>query len=176
MGMIESLLQNLDQAVDPQKVQALFYYSQMGVGVLFILGIVWIRSRRPDSGFHSYGSDSKPDGRFRSTSRLRIVRAQDDAEAGSRKTPQVLRLAGFSFEGKPHEILGISPEASERDIQGAYRELMKRFHPDKVGRPGSREWTDAQQIAEAINRARAEMLALRSAGTRYSHKPKRSGL
>jgi hypothetical protein len=34
---------------------------------------------------------------------------------------------------------------------------MKRYHPDLVGRPGSREWKDAQRIAEAINRAKEEL-------------------
>ena len=27
---------------------------------------------------------------------------------------------------------------------------MKRYHPDLVGPPGSREWKDAQKIAEEI--------------------------
>lgn len=60
-----------------------------------------------------------------------------------------------------HEILGISPSASVEEVQKAYRELMKRYHPDKVGRPGTREWSDAQKIAEAINHARDTMLKSR---------------
>jgi DnaJ-domain-containing protein 1 len=49
--------------------------------------------------------------------------------------------------------------AIEVQIQSAYRELMKRYHPDRVGRPGTREWQDAQGIAEAINRAKRDLLA-----------------
>ncbi len=69
-----------------------------------------------------------------------------------------MRLTGIRIDGAPHEILGVSPQASPEEIQSAYRSLMKRYHPDRVGRPGSREWNDAQQIAEAINRAKELLL------------------
>ena len=67
-------------------------------------------------------------------------------------------LGGFSFTGQPHEILGVQKDAGELEIRRAHRGLIKRFHPDKVGRQGSREWHEAQKIAEAINTARDEML------------------
>lgn len=77
-------------------------------------------------------------------------------------TAQPLQLEGFRFDGAAHEILNISKDADEKTIQKAYKELMKRFHPDKVGRSESREWKDAQKIAEKLNLAREEMLARRS--------------
>jgi hypothetical protein len=69
-----------------------------------------------------------------------------------------LLLRGFSFTGQPHEILGVSKSANELEIRRAHRELMKRFHPDKMGPPDSREWHDAQKIAESLNNARDTML------------------
>ncbi len=68
------------------------------------------------------------------------------------------RLEGFVGDGRPFEILGVPADANEKMIRAAHRELMKRYHPDLVGRPGSREWQDAQKIAETINRARDEFL------------------
>lgn len=95
-----------------------------------------------------------------------------DAKILPRKSSQTSRpllLSGIRIDCPPHEILGISEHATLEEIQGAYRELMKQYHPDRVGRPGSREWQDAQKIAEAINRARKELLS------HHSQSPKRSG-
>ena len=74
----------------------------------------------------------------------------------AKKSP--LQLSGISLEGAPHEVLGISAMATEAEIQKAYRELIKRYHPDKRRRPGTREWQDAQAIADRINQARTQML------------------
>ncbi|RYZ67911.1 MAG: J domain-containing protein [Proteobacteria bacterium] len=80
------------------------------------------------------------------------------ARAKSQEPAKPLQLAGFRTDAPPHEILGVTPHASVAEIQRAYKEMMKRFHPDRVGAPGSQAWQDAQPIAEAINRARDLML------------------
>lgn len=36
----------------------------------------------------------------------------------------------------PYEILGIDPKASRQEIQSAYREAIKKYHPDKVSHLG----------------------------------------
>lgn len=82
----------------------------------------------------------------------------DDLAHATMKRHAPLALPGISISGEAHEILGVRPDASAREIQVAYMDKVKRYHPDKVGRPGSREWQDAQQIAIALNRAREEML------------------
>jgi DnaJ-class molecular chaperone len=79
-------------------------------------------------------------------------------QATVKKVQAPLQLAGIRIDGLPHEILGVSARATEVEVQSAYRELMKLYHPDKVGRPGTREWNDAQKIAEALNSARKKML------------------
>ncbi len=73
-----------------------------------------------------------------------------------RKTP--LLLQGISITGLPHEILGVPSQPTVDEVKKAYRELMKRYHPDKLGKPGSQAWRDGQKIAEAINKAKDALL------------------
>jgi DnaJ-domain-containing protein 1 len=67
-------------------------------------------------------------------------------------------LQGVVLTGLPHQVLGVREDATEWEIRKAHRTLIKRFHPDKVGREGSREWYEAQRASEAINGARDSML------------------
>lgn len=36
----------------------------------------------------------------------------------------------------PYEILGINPKASKKEIQAAYKEAIKKYHPDKLSHLG----------------------------------------
>ena len=36
----------------------------------------------------------------------------------------------------PHEILGITPDASKKEIQNAYKQAIKKYHPDKLSHLG----------------------------------------
>jgi DnaJ-domain-containing protein 1 len=79
-------------------------------------------------------------------------------QAPPQKPPTPLTLEGIRLDQPPHAILGVKENATEVDIQKAYKLLMKRYHPDQIGRPGTREWQDAQKISEAINLARTQLL------------------
>jgi DnaJ-domain-containing protein 1 len=70
-----------------------------------------------------------------------------------------LQLTGFVHDRPDHEILELSPNPSVSEIKRAYKKMMMRYHPDRVGRPGSPEWYDAQKIAERINLAKTRLLA-----------------
>jgi hypothetical protein len=139
--------------MEPEKVRSLFLWSQFGIALTIITLVFWFKNKSTSSAFKLREAD-------------RIKKTTDQAAAKStRKEP--FRLTGFKVDAPAHEILGISSNATVKEIQKSYREMMKRYHPDKVGRPGSREWHDAQKIAEAINRAKEEML--------QAHNPNRSG-
>lgn len=127
-----------------------FGLIQIGISAFFVF--IWFRAKHRE--------ESQSRFRVREADRdLRFKRGPAEtasAEAMRKKEP--LRLDGIVADGAPHEVLGISALATEAEIQKAYKERMKRFHPDLIGRPGSREWTEATKIAEAINRARTTML------------------
>jgi DnaJ-domain-containing protein 1 len=133
--------------------QGNFGLLQIALSVGFLLLWFWSRSRE----------ESKSRFKLREADRnLKFERGEEaarrtaDARAAGAKKP--LRLEGIVSDGAPHEVLGISALATEAEIQKAFKDRMKRYHPDRIGRPGSPEWTDATKIAEALNRARNEML------------------
>jgi hypothetical protein len=133
--------------------QGHFGLLQIGLSVAFIFLWFWSRSRE----------ESKSRFKVREADReLKFERGKDasrrTADARSSASKKPLRLDGIVADGAPHEVLGISAMASESEIQKAFKERMKRYHPDRIGRPGSPEWKDATKIAEALNRARNEML------------------
>ena len=138
--------------MNPKAIEHFFYIAQIVMGAVGIAAAwYFLKPRRPESGFRDLGSDSKQN--------LSGSKPTDQDLANARMKRNVpLQLSGIRIDGAPHEILGIKPRATEPEIQAAFRELIKRYHPDKVGRPDSREWKDAQRIAEALHRARTEML------------------
>lgn len=141
--------------LDPEFVKKVFYLAQLGIGGLVVAYFLFMRDREPPSGFRVREADLRKPG-------ARIKPGQKDplADARIRQRAPAL-LPGIRLDAPAHEILGVKPQASPEEIQKAYRELMKQYHPDRVGRPGSREWQDAQKIAEALNRAKEELLKRR---------------
>lgn len=141
----------------PRLLQENFSWVQIALGGLFaVMAWLFFRPKSPESGFKLREADRLAGNKTDSHQHG----ARDMADDRIRQTDP-LALPGFRAEGAAHEILGVSATASAAEIQRAYRDLMKRYHPDRVGKPGSREWRDAQQIAHAINRAKDEMLSKR---------------
>ena len=132
------------------QLQDLFYVSQILVGIAFlwlILKMVTQRSSR--SHFRVREADLRKD----------APPSKDQTLAHAKLKKNVpLQLQGIRIDGEPHEILGVPKNATQNQIQKAYRELMKRYHPDIVARPGTDQWKEAQRIAEALNRAKDALL------------------
>ena len=119
-----------------------------------VIGITrFFKARAPVSGFKP-----REPGKKESRQRTRKHPPEERENRIARERARLL-LQGVVLTGLPHQILGVRPDASEFEIRKAHRNLIKRFHPDKVGQQGSREWYEAQRASEAINGARDQMLA-----------------
>jgi DnaJ-domain-containing protein 1 len=143
------------QQTDSDRLRSNVYLIQVGLGALFIGLLFLFRKRDDTSFFRSHGEGGT---QSKSTSRQTGPALGYESPKPTGKKPAPLLLAGIRLEGAPHEILGVSPQATKREIQKAYRNLMKRYHPDVVAPAGSQRWKEAQKIAEAINRAKDAML------------------
>lgn len=154
-------IQSLLQDTDPEKVRSYAYMIQIGFGGIVIAAVYWLNQRETPSGFRVREADLKRDLKSAIGKKPQLSGSAEDPLANARyaKKAEPLRLSGISVQGEPHQILGVRPQATEQEIRTAYRELMKQYHPDRIGRPGSREWQDAQGIAEAINVAKEKMLS-----------------
>lgn len=80
--------------------------------------------------------------------------------------------AGWFFAPKPppddaaapdnaHQVLGVAPDASDADIDRAYRQLMGKYHPDKVAGAADEIRALAEERARAINAAYDRIRQLR---------------
>ncbi|MCM2323421.1 MAG: J domain-containing protein [Oligoflexia bacterium] len=147
-----------EQVLDPEISRRYFLLLQIGLGALALLIFWWLHGRREErSAFRLREADRR---KTASGAPGPVPTTRDDELARARiARKEPLRITGIRVDGPAHEILGLPPRPTPEQVQRAYRELMKQYHPDRIGRPGSREWQDAQKIAEAINRARDELLA-----------------
>ena len=57
----------------------------------------------------------------------------------------------------PHDILGVSPMATEDEIKQAYRQLAAQYHPDKVTHLGEEFKTLAEKRFKEIQEAYQEL-------------------
>jgi DnaJ like chaperone protein len=60
-----------------------------------------------------------------------------------------------------HVILKVSPHATIEEIQTAYKQMIKQYHPDKVASLGQEIRDLAESKSKAINGAYAEALRIR---------------
>lgn len=67
------------------------------------------------------------------------------------------RTGGSGGPKSPHEVLGIPPGASMKEIHAAYRKLVQQYHPDKVSHLGEelqetarRKFIEIQAAYEAL--------------------------
>ncbi len=58
----------------------------------------------------------------------------------------------------PYAVLGLKPDASREEIQAAYRELVQKYHPDKVSHLGEEFQEMAQQKFVEIQNAYDELM------------------
>ena len=79
-------------------------------------------------------------------------------KAESPKSPP-LSLPGIRLHGAPHEILGIDEFASEAEIMKAYKEAIKRYHPDVIQGDAQSQMKFYQEASAQLNQAKDIMLS-----------------
>ncbi len=62
----------------------------------------------------------------------------------------------------PYKVLGVSPTATDDEVKKAYRELVKRYHPDRYTDPN--EKNAATEKIKQINAAYDQIQAMRKGG------------
>lgn len=131
-----------------------------GLGV--VLMYLW-KKLHPPTGTQFARREYESEPKQKRDSRLSEARLErKKAEAHHRPTPSTLALQGITLEGPPHRILGVPEDATPQQIQAAYRSLVQRYHPDKVGQTegGGTEAAQksAAQIVEILTRSRDALL------------------
>ncbi len=65
---------------------------------------------------------------------------------------ELARLAGL----EPHELLGVSPDATTDEVKSAYRRMVKVYHPDKAD---SFMKNHNEQVIKLVNEAYERLTA-----------------
>lgn len=79
-----------------------------------------------------------------------------DQASGQRQSGGTHHQAGQPKN--PHAVLGVKPGASREEIQAAYRELVQKYHPDKVSHLGEEFQEMAQQKFVEIQNAYDQLM------------------
>lgn len=108
-----------------------------------LIGWISFRKNEPKSQFRVREADLPP---------------KTAASPKSKKPESPLELPGIRLDGKPHEVLGIPSDANEPEIIKAHKDLIKRFHPDRIQAPTPEMEKFYQSASVQINRAKEVML------------------
>ena len=81
------------------------------------------------------------------------MRAARERPAGAAAGTDATAAAAWN----PHAVLGVAPGASPEEISAAYREQMRRYHPDRVAHLGEELRELAHRKTLDIQRAYTEL-------------------
>ena len=94
--------------------------------------------------------------------RRRVRKGQDETSGSGRAGPERESRRGGGAEGRPgtdpYEVLGVAREAALDEIEQAYRDLLKKYHPDKVEHLGDEFRAMAEERTKTINEAYSRLL------------------
>ncbi len=144
-----------------------FETIQKGILILGLLSALWfLRIRQNPSQFRAREADRSDLDRFLNSS---PESGRSSRAPGPRKNrpPPPLLLPGIRLTGEPHEILGIPENSTELEILRAYKEAIKRFHPDTIQGSAREQMRFYEEASARINDAKETMIRrLRNQGGR----------
>ena len=105
---------------------------------LALLAIIWwwLQKKRRETAEPSHSQEEPSSSESRSESRSHEAKPKEEKRRKS-----------------PHEVLGVPLSANEQEIEAAYKNLMKQYHPDRVHGLGEELQEVAQKKAKEINAA-----------------------
>jgi DnaJ-domain-containing protein 1 len=124
----------------------------LAFGILSVL--YYMNNKGKESGFRKREADREDLGKFR-------THGPDSGEAKVRKkspAPPPLSLPGIRLTGEPHEVLGVRENADEGEIMRAYKDAIKRFHPDTIQGSAKDQMQFYQEASARINDAKNAMI------------------
>jgi DnaJ-domain-containing protein 1 len=141
------------------KIQVVLFVS--GVLVAFKL----LQGKQTSTQFKSREADRNDLERLRrggpDLAQAKIARAKPTANPASNPAHSAsppLSLPGIRLSGLPHEILGVAEDASEADVLKAYKESIKRFHPDRIQGQAKEQLQFYQEASAKLNQAKEDLI------------------
>ena len=135
-------------------------FQRIQVGILFfgaLLILVYLRNKSTPSQFKNREANRKDLDqlwkRGEDLSQSRLVGKKPQSKPAT-PPPPPLALPGLRMNGAPHEILGIAENATEAEIMKAYKEAIKRFHPDTIQGAAKDQIQFYQEASARINEAK----------------------
>lgn len=126
------------------------------LGLTLFTAFFVMKDRNPGSRFKSRESDRQDlDQILKRNSDL--ANAKLTKKSAEPKAPP-LQLPGIRMVGESHEILGVRADATEAEVMKAYKDGMKRFHPDRIQGQAQEQLKFYQEASSKLNQAKEEML------------------
>lgn len=81
------------------------------------------------------------------------------SEYGSGETGRKGPVEAGAWQSKdPYEVLGVPSEVTDGELERVYRDLLKKYHPDRVQHLGDEFQEMAEERAKVITEAHAKIL------------------
>ena len=122
------------------------------------LAAVWslLKSGKRETQFRVREADRTDLNRPRPGPDLADAKLKKPAAAAPVQAP--LSLPGIRLSGEAHEILGVAEDASEAEVMRAYKDAIKRFHPDRIQGQAKEQMQFYEQASAKLNQAKEDLL------------------
>lgn len=80
-----------------------------------------------------------------------LLRMAKEAKSEKRESSDTRPTSPSMSAKAPHEVLGVSPDATDAEIEYAYKEQIKEYHPDRVHGLGKEIRDVAQRKTQELN-------------------------